>query len=75
LFLGPNQALLIIRLCLQGLAEVIGFSLDTPVKDLTAEQWQAFVYGSDVPITFSYYNAFDEFRRWKAPFEGFSSLF
>ncbi|MGI6451524.1 MAG: excinuclease ABC subunit UvrA [Desulfitobacteriia bacterium] len=60
---------------LQGLAEVFGFSLDTPVKDLTAEQWQALVYGSDTPITFSYYNAFDEFRRWKAPFEGLVPYF
>jgi len=60
---------------LKGLAEKFGFSLDTPVKDLTKEQWDALVFGSDVPIKFSYLNIFDEQKYWKAPFEGLIPYF
>jgi len=60
---------------LKGLAERFGFSLDTPVKDLTEEQWNALVYGSDVPITFRYNNLFDEVKYWQAPFEGLIAYF
>ncbi|AHF11055.1 MULTISPECIES: excinuclease ABC subunit UvrA [Dehalobacter] len=60
---------------LQGLAEKFGFSLDCPVKNLTPEQWQVLVYGSDSPIKFSYYNIFDELKYWKAPFEGLVPYF
>ncbi len=60
---------------LQGLAEKFGFSLDTPVKDLTVEQWEALVNGSDLPIKFNYYNVFDELKYWKAPFEGLIPYF
>lgn len=60
---------------LQGLAEKFGFSLDTPIQDLTPEQWEALVNGSDIPIKFSYYNVFDEHKNWKAPFEGLLPYF
>lgn len=60
---------------LQGLSEKLGFSLDTPVRDLTAEQWDALVNGCDILITFSYYNVFDEYKHWKAPFEGLVPYF
>jgi excinuclease ABC subunit A len=57
------------------LAEKHGFSLDTPVKDLTEEQFKVLVYGSDVPIRFNYYNIFGESKHWKAPFEGLIPYF
>ncbi|NLO96673.1 MAG: excinuclease ABC subunit UvrA [Peptococcaceae bacterium] len=60
---------------LQGLAEVMGFSLDTPVCDLTEEQWQALVYGSPIPIRFKYHSIFDEIKYWHAPFEGLVPYF
>ncbi len=60
---------------LQGLAEKLDFSLDTAVRDLTEAQWNALVYGSDIPIKFSYYNVFDEHKFWKAPFEGLLPYF
>ncbi|NLI91079.1 MAG: excinuclease ABC subunit UvrA [Peptococcaceae bacterium] len=60
---------------LQGLSEKLEFSLDKPVRDLTEEQWQALIYGSDIPIKFNYYNVFDEYKTWKAPFEGLLPYF
>jgi excinuclease ABC subunit A len=60
---------------LQGLAEKLGFSLDIPVRDLSEEHWQALVYGSDIPIKFTYYNIFDEYKYWQAPFEGLIPYF
>ncbi|UWG97155.1 excinuclease ABC subunit UvrA [Dehalobacter sp. DCM] len=60
---------------LQGLSEKFGFSLDTPIRDFTPEQWEALVNGSDIPIKFSYYNVFDEQKYWKAPFEGLIPYF
>jgi excinuclease ABC subunit A len=60
---------------LQGLAEKFGFSLDTPVKDFTAEQWDALVNGSGLAIKFSYYNIFNELKYWQAPFEGLLPYF
>lgn len=60
---------------LKGLAEKFGFSLDTPVQELSDEQWKALVYGSDIRISFSYYNIFDELKYWKAPFEGLLPYF
>ncbi|ADY57508.1 Excinuclease ABC subunit A [Syntrophobotulus glycolicus DSM 8271] len=60
---------------LEGLAEKLGFSMDRPVQDFTEEQWQALVYGSDVPIRFTYHNIFDELKVWKAPFEGLIPYF
>jgi len=60
---------------LKGLSEKFGFSLDTPVQELTEEQWNALVYGSDIPIKFNYYNIFDELKYWKAPFEGLLPYF
>ena len=60
---------------LKGLAEKFGFSLDTPVQDLTDEQLTTLAYGSDEAIKFSYYNMFDELKYWKAPFEGLIPYF
>lgn len=60
---------------LRGLAAKLDFSLDTPVRELEDDQWQALAYGSDVPVQFSYYNIFDEQKFWKAPFEGLVPYF
>ena len=60
---------------LQGLAEILGFSLDTPVGDFSEEQWQALVYGCATPIRFKYSNVFDEQKYWQAPFEGLVPYF
>lgn len=60
---------------LEGLSEIFGFSLDSPVENLTAKQWDALVNGSDVTITFNYMNIFDEHKQWRAPFEGLLPYF
>ncbi len=60
---------------LQGLAEKLEFSLDTPVRELTPEQWDALVFGSDISIKFSYFNIFNELKYWRAPFEGLVPYF
>ncbi|NLL53301.1 MAG: excinuclease ABC subunit UvrA [Peptococcaceae bacterium] len=60
---------------LQGLAEILGFSLDTPVGDFSEEQWQALVFGCATPIRFKYSNVFDEQKYWQAPFEGLVPYF
>lgn len=60
---------------LEGVAQVLGFSMDTPVKDFTEEQWQGLLHGTKVPVRFRYVNVFDQPKIYHAPFEGLIPYF
>jgi excinuclease ABC subunit A len=56
---------------LNGLAGVLGFSMDTPWMDLADEIKEKILYGTgDEKITVEYTNRFGRRRRWDATFEG-----
>ncbi len=56
---------------LTGLGAVLGFSMDTPWKDLPPEIQDKILYGTgDERITVEYVNRFGRKRRWDATFEG-----
>ncbi|MFA6807452.1 MAG: excinuclease ABC subunit UvrA [Eubacteriales bacterium] len=60
---------------LEGLASEFDIDMDAPVNDLTNEQWNALIYGSDRKIKFTYLSIFDEQKTWSAPFEGLIPYF
>jgi excinuclease ABC subunit A len=60
---------------LEAVAENLGFTMNTPLGELTAEQWQGLLYGTAAPIRFRYYNIFDEPKMYTAPFEGLLPYF
>ncbi len=56
---------------LTGLAEVLGYSMDTPWKDLSEEVKEKILYGTgDEKIMIRYTNRFGRKRQWQATFEG-----
>jgi excinuclease ABC subunit A len=56
---------------LGGLANALGFSMDTPWKDLPKKVRDTILYGlGDERITVEYTNRFGRKRRWDATFEG-----
>ncbi len=56
---------------LTGLSGALGFSMDTPWKDLPPEIRDKILYGTgDERITVEYVNRFGRKRRWDATFEG-----
>lgn len=56
---------------LGGLAGALGFSMDTPWKDLPKKVRDTILYGmGDKKITVEYVNRFGRKRRWDATFEG-----
>jgi excinuclease ABC subunit A len=56
---------------LNGLSGVLGFSMDTPWKDLDDEIREKILYGTgEEKITVEYVNRFGRRRRWDATFEG-----
>jgi excinuclease ABC subunit A len=56
---------------LGGLAKALGFSLETPWKDLPEEIREKILYGAgEERITVEYVNRFGRKRRWDATFEG-----
>ena len=60
---------------LQAAAANQGFTMDTPLTNLTEEQWQALLYGTKTPIKFRYQNIFDQLKTFYAPFEGLIPYF
>jgi len=67
---GSNRMRYYHRL-LGGVAEVFGFSMDAPWKDLDHEVKEKILYGTgDERITVEYVNRFGRKRRWDATFEG-----
>lgn len=65
---GPNQRYF--QKLLSALADVMGFSMDTPWEELTQEQRDAVLNGSPHQIHVKYKNRFGRRRQYKAPFEG-----
>jgi excinuclease ABC subunit A len=56
---------------LNGLSNVLGFSMDTPWRDLPGEIKEKILYGTgEEKITVEYTNRFGRRRRWDATFEG-----
>ncbi|MFP3881060.1 MAG: excinuclease ABC subunit UvrA [Actinomycetota bacterium] len=56
---------------LNGLAGALGFSMDTPWKDLSEDMREKILYGlGEEKITVEYTNRFGRKRRWDANFEG-----
>ncbi|RYN13047.1 excinuclease ABC, subunit A [Bifidobacterium animalis subsp. animalis] len=58
------------RHLLEGLADQMGFSLDTPWKDLSEEVRQAILYGRDFKVEVSYRNRWGRMREYTTGFEG-----
>lgn len=65
---GSNQSYF--QKLLSALADVMGFSMNTPWEDLTEEQRHAVLYGAPHEIYVQYKNRFGRRRHYKAPFEG-----
>ena len=60
---------------IEGVANAYGFSLTTPIKDLTQEQLDALLYGADRPIYITYKSRFRSTgRTWRTSFEGLINL-
>jgi excinuclease ABC subunit A len=58
------------REILKAVAEAYGFSIHTPIKDLTKEQLNALLYGTDRPVRVSYINRYGRYRTLMTYFEG-----
>jgi len=58
------------REILKAVAEAYGFSIYTPIKDLTKEQLNALLYGTDRPVRVSYVNRYGRYRTITTFFEG-----
>ncbi len=55
---------------LKAVSENLLFEMDTPLKELSEEQWEGLLYGTKTPIRFQYNNIFDQPKTYSAPFEG-----
>jgi len=60
---------------MEAVAQNLKFGIDTPLKDLSEEQWKGLLYGTDTPITFQYQNIFDQLKTYNTTFEGLVPLF
>ncbi|MFA0753934.1 MAG: hypothetical protein IMHGJWDQ_001715 [Candidatus Fervidibacter sp.] len=58
------------REILKAVADAYGFSIHTPIKDLTKEQLNALLYGTDRPVRVSYVNRYGRYRTIMTYFEG-----
>ncbi|HIE08856.1 MAG TPA: excinuclease ABC subunit A, partial [Armatimonadetes bacterium] len=58
------------RQVLKAVAEHYGFSIHTPIKDLTKKQLKVLLYGTDEPITVTYRTKFGRIRTVDVYFEG-----
>lgn len=54
----------------QGAADKLGFSLDTPLKDLTPEQYHGLMYGVSGNVTMAFRNRWGRTRRFDTEFAG-----
>ncbi|CAA7599695.1 Putative ABC transporter [Acididesulfobacillus acetoxydans] len=60
---------------LEAVAENLGFEMRTPLAELSEEQWQGLLHGTQSPVRFNYYNIFDQYKTYNAPFEGLIPYF
>lgn len=58
------------REILKAVAQAYGFSVHTPIKELTKEQLEALLYGTDKPVRVSYVNRYGRYRTLMTYFEG-----
>ncbi|MFA4043577.1 MAG: hypothetical protein HZRFUVUK_000349 [Candidatus Fervidibacterota bacterium] len=58
------------REILKAVAKAYGFSIHTPIKDLTKEQLEAILYGTDRPVQVTYVNRYGRVRTITTYFEG-----
>ncbi|WP_284851537.1 excinuclease ABC subunit UvrA [Corynebacterium rhinophilum] len=54
----------------EGLGKAMGFDPQTPVSELTEEQRDALIYGTETEVRVRYKNRYGRQRNWTAPFEG-----
>lgn len=54
----------------EGLGSTLGFEPSTPVSELSNEQREALIYGTDTEVHVRYKNRYGRQRNWTAPFEG-----
>lgn len=55
---------------MSGLADEVGFSMDTPWKDLSTKARNALLHGKDFKVVVQYRNRFGRERRYTSGFEG-----
>ncbi|MHB1407945.1 MAG: excinuclease ABC subunit UvrA, partial [Desulfitobacteriaceae bacterium] len=60
---------------LEAVAQALEFSMGTPLKDLSEDQWHSLLHGTKVPVRFRYHNIFDQVKIYNAPFEGLVPYF
>ena len=60
---------------MEGLADLLGFSLEQPVDELTEVQWKALLYGCDRPIQVRFKSRHGRMRVWETRFEGVMKYF
>lgn len=60
---------------LQAVSDALGFTMDTPLDQLTEEQWEGLLHGTTQPIKFRYINVFEQAKIYNAPFEGLVPYF
>lgn len=53
----------------------LGFSINTPLNELSDVQWKGLLYGTETPITFQYQNIFDELKTYNTKFDGLIPYF
>jgi len=58
------------REILKAVARAYGFSIHTPIKDLTEEQLNVILYGTDKPVQVTYVNRYGRLRTITTYFEG-----
>jgi excinuclease ABC subunit A len=59
---------------LEGVAKRLGFTLDTPLQDLTPEQFHALMYGTNGNVTIAFRNRWGRTRYIDTEFEGVVNL-
>ncbi|MDR3599910.1 MAG: excinuclease ABC subunit UvrA [Desulfosporosinus sp.] len=60
---------------MEAVALNLGFEMATPLQELTENQWQGLLYGTETPIRFQYQNIFDQPKTYHTNFEGLIPLF
>ncbi|MCL6520174.1 MAG: excinuclease ABC subunit UvrA [Armatimonadetes bacterium] len=59
---------------LSGLAEALGFSTRTPIRELTDEQVNAILYGTEHPVCVTFRNRYGRIRRFETTYEGIVNI-
>ncbi len=60
---------------MEAVAQTLGFTMETPLDQVTEEQWNGLVHGTEKAVRFQYINVFDQAKVYNAPFEGLITYF